>query len=102
MLRTLALICLACACSTDAAPAPSCADATAHYYAAGCAYRSAGVVQSADEVRSTCVGMYAQEPASCTAKIDAWTECMASVPDTATTADECDCSVELQAAAVCQ
>lgn len=91
-------------CSSDSKP-PSCQQALAHYYGAGCSYFDASrepppaIPQSA--MLNFCQTAAVQAPESCQDELDVWLECNAAVPDQATSNADCDCSADYMALLRC-
>jgi hypothetical protein len=92
------------ACASDD-PAPSCQQAIAHYYAAGCRYidtaDSPPTTISQTEMINLCLTAAAEAPRSCQSEIDAWLVCNNEVPTPSMTDQQCDCSTEFMALLRC-
>lgn len=90
------------ACGSDDKP-PSCQQALAHFYGAGCMYTNAqtGAVISQMEATSDCQTNAANLSSACLDELDAWLVCNNSVPSPAHSAADCDCSQELMALITC-
>jgi hypothetical protein len=93
-------------CGADAKRAPTCAQAMAHFYAAGCRYADGSqqppVPYSEADAVSLCQELVAAAPAQCQDEIDDWNECNASVPSPASSTTDCDCLQDLQAISRCR
>jgi hypothetical protein len=90
----------------DARPAPTCAQAMAHFYAAGCAYFDTNQQPPAPYSQSGavnfCQGLVVAAPTQCQGEIDDWSECNAGVPSPASGNADCDCSTPYQALLRCR
>lgn len=89
----------------DDRPAPSCSQSFMHYYASGCSYidLTTGQTIPVGQTIATCQSAVASGlSAQCSARLDDWLTCGASVPDHSTTAADCDCSSDLQAYLACR
>lgn len=86
-------------CGGDAKPAPSCFEAFAHYYAAGCTLvdLSTGQPASQSTVTGQCQQSAASLPANCQGELDVYLGCV----DESTPAKQCDCSQEQMALIRC-
>lgn len=92
------------ACSSDDPP-PSCQQAIAHYYSAGCVYLDGRVspptMISQTQMISACQSAADEAPRSCQNEFDAWLVCNNEVPTPSTTTEQCDCSAEQMALLRC-
>jgi hypothetical protein len=86
------------ACGSSERPAPSCQQALAHYYAAGCTYFDGRTNPPSPipqgQMVTFCQDAAINAPASCQDELDVWLRCDDEVPDHSTTNEQCDCSQE--------
>jgi hypothetical protein len=104
VMRALGVVLLmAVGCGEDEPP-PSCQQAFAHYYGAGCTYvdLTTGDPIPQGKMTADCQQLHAAAPTNCYAAFDAWLICLYSVPQGSTTNAECDCSREQMALFACR
>lgn len=100
MMRPLLGLVMLTACGGDAKPAPSCFDAFAHFYAAGCTLvdLQTGQPVSQGTITALCQSTAASLSPGCKGEFDAYLSCT----DTVTPAMQCNCSTEQMAFLECR
>lgn len=82
--------------------APSCQQATTHYYEAGCAITLQGGEITQGEAMGLCQDLIREAPPQCEDDVADFRSCMGGVPSPASGNADCDCSVEIDAILTCE
>lgn len=83
-------------------PTPTCQQAVAHYYTAGCAYTdTAGMPIAQPEAVAECLTNVRESSGNCGGELDTWLRCNNQVLSPAKNPAQCDCSRELMGLLAC-
>jgi hypothetical protein len=104
MKRWVILLGVAACTSSSSEDVPSCQQAVAHYYGAGCAlFMTNGQPYSELETVANCKELLATAPnVSCEHALEDLRVCFGTVRSPATSNADCDCSVEQDALLTCE
>jgi hypothetical protein len=93
-------------CGDSGSDAPSCMQATSHYYASGCTLFDGSTnppsTYTQTQAQVLCQNVNSQVPDRCRAEFDNWKSCLGDTIAHATTNADCDCSTEQDALFGCQ